>query len=233
MFTFGLLLGNKSQKKPTHTHSLKYLKNKNNIKEQKERSGGRERGSACRGKYLIKQRHVVGGRFRRHFLHMQRRLCCLLHLLPPRLFFCDCGFWFSFVCLASRLPPLLASSCQCWQTMRRAATLKVSFGAQRVASRRVANMQIAWICFCCCHVFIFVFSATTTTTHPFVPFLCFFSPSLSYNYFVLVWRLFSCLQTSLRVRDFSMESSDENFDALRSYVLRQRYVSSLWHNECV
>lgn len=133
-------------------------------------------GSACRGKYLIKQRHVVGGRFRRHFLHMQRRLCCLLHLLPPRLFFCDCGFWFSFVCLASRLPPLLASSCQCWQTMRRAATLKVSFGAQRVASRRVANMQIAWICFCCCHVFIFVFSATTTTTHPFVPFLCFFPP---------------------------------------------------------
>lgn len=120
----------------THTHSLKYLKNKNNIKEQKERSGGRERGSgACRGKYLIKQRHVVGGRFRRHFLHMQRRLCCLLHLLPPHLFFCDYGFWFSFVCLASRLPPLLASSCQCWQTMRRAATLKVSFGAQRVASR--------------------------------------------------------------------------------------------------
>lgn len=139
---------------------------------------GVERGGsgACRGKYLIKQRHVVGGRFRRHFLHMQRRLCCLLHLLPPRLFFCDCGFWFSFVCLASRLPPLLASSCQCWQTMRRAATLKVSFGAQRVASRRVANMQIAWICFCCCHVFIFVFSATSTTTHPFVPFLVLLLP---------------------------------------------------------
>lgn len=73
----------KPKKKPTHTHTQpKIFKKIKIIKKRRERRGQGVGGGGCRGKYLIKQRHVVGGRFRRHFLHMQRRLCCLLHLLP-------------------------------------------------------------------------------------------------------------------------------------------------------